>query len=536
MLAISLQPTDYDVLKGLIHWATVFGLVCLVSFIVSLVASLATYGLRGPARVVVRLGQAANDFISLSPRRIYAVALLTYLEAIRRKALLVFVVFAVLFMFGSWFLSGGSDRPEMDVEVYVGFVFTAITWLVLPVAILLSCWGLPEDIRLRSLHTVVTKPARRNEIVIGRICGFAAVNTLIMAIMGVVGLIWIYRQAEGIELVCRVPIYGQLSFMDRAGAKADKGVNVGDIVEKRSFIEGGTNGAAMFSFQMPRSEPDAMQFESRFEGFRTFKGNMNRQLRVRYTLVNEEKQLAVPLPDFSIADFGKVEVPVARSITYTDPKTLKSETYDLFKDLAPAGTLVVKVQCLDRGQYLGVSRGDFFIRTLPDRPFYVGYWKALCGVWLMVVLLVMIGVTASCFVKGPVASMLCLFVLLLGQPAEYFHQFVDKVLAQKPEVGGGAVESVYRIITQMNQTVPLDDGPFKTVVQAIDAGPRGGLWLAMHIIPDLGSFWTVGWIGKGLDVPWSGALLPSLAITLGFMLPCILLGYFSLSLRELEAK
>ena len=171
MLAISLQPSDYDVLQGLVHWATVFGLVCLVSLIVSLVASMATYGMRGPARVAQRLGQAANDFASLSPRRIYAVSMLTFLEAIRRKALLVFIVFAVLFMFGSWFLNSGTDRPELDVEVYVGFVFTAITWLVLPVAILLSCWGLPEDIRLRSLHTVVTKPVRRNEIVLGRIFG-----------------------------------------------------------------------------------------------------------------------------------------------------------------------------------------------------------------------------------------------------------------------------------------------------------------------------------------------------------------------------
>ena len=542
MLAITLQPVEYNVLQGLAHWAIVFGLVLLVSLFVSLVASLATNGLRGPARVVRHLGQAANDFISLSPRRIYAVSWLTFLEAIRRKALLVFVVFAVLFMFGSWFLSGGSDRPELDVEVYVGFVFTAITWLVLPVAILLSCWGLPEDIRLRSLHTVVTKPVRRNEIVLGRIFGFGAVNTLIMGVMGIVGLIWIYRQAEGIDLVCRVPIYGTLSFVDRTGVVSDKGVNVGDIVEKRSFLEGGSKAAAYWSFPMPSSQTELMQFESRFEGFRTYKGEMERQLRVRFTLINEDKQLAIPLPDFSISDFGKVEIPVQRSLTFTDPKAVatggaaKPVTYDLFKDLAPNGTLLVKVQCLDRGQYLGVSRGDFFIRTLPDRPFYVGYWKALCGVWLMVILLVMIGVTASCFVKGPVASFLCFFVLILGQPAEYFHQFVDKVVAQKPEVGGGAVESVYRIVMQMNQTVALDAGPFKTCVQAIDAVPRGGLWLAMHLIPDLGSFWTVGWIGKGLDVPWSGALLPSIAITLGYMLPCVLLGYFSLTLRELEAK
>ena len=87
--------------------------------------------------------------------------MLTFTEAVRRKALLVFVVFAALFMFAGWFLTGATARPDMQVKVYVSFVLTAIGWLLLPVALLLACWVLPEDIKARSLHTVVTKPARR---------------------------------------------------------------------------------------------------------------------------------------------------------------------------------------------------------------------------------------------------------------------------------------------------------------------------------------------------------------------------------------
>ena len=44
------------------------------------------------------------------------------------------------------------------------------------------------------------------------------------------------------------------------------------------------------------------------------------------------------------------------------------------------------------------------------------------------------------------------------------------------------------------------------------------------------------WVARGFDVPWEGVMLPSLAITFGYFLPCVLLGYFSLSMRELEAK
>jgi hypothetical protein len=44
------------------------------------------------------------------------------------------------------------------------------------------------------------------------------------------------------------------------------------------------------------------------------------------------------------------------------------------------------------------------------------------------------------------------------------------------------------------------------------------------------------YVANGFDVPWSAALLPSLAMTLAYLLPCLLIGYYSLTLRELESK
>jgi hypothetical protein len=79
------------------------------------------------------------------------------------------------------------------VKVYVTFVLTALAWLVLPVVLLLSCWGLPEDIKARSLHTVVTKPVRPLEIVLGRIFGFGFVGSVILALMALVSYGFVVR-------------------------------------------------------------------------------------------------------------------------------------------------------------------------------------------------------------------------------------------------------------------------------------------------------------------------------------------------------
>src|SRR5690606_16757599 len=120
----------------------------------------------GPGAVLRQVWDGLRDLSDLSVRRVWALAMLTFREAVRRKALLVFVVFAVLFMFASWFLASEGEKADIQVERYVAFVFKTISWLVMPVVLLLACWGIPEDIKARSLHTVVTKPARRLEIVL----------------------------------------------------------------------------------------------------------------------------------------------------------------------------------------------------------------------------------------------------------------------------------------------------------------------------------------------------------------------------------
>jgi hypothetical protein len=73
-------------------------------------------------------------------------------------------------------------------------------------------------------------------------------------------------------------------------------------------------------------------------------------------------------------------------------------------------------------------------------------------------------------------------------------------------------------------------------IQLFDFGLQHLLWMVKFMIPDLRSFGMSDWVARGFDVPWGGVMLPSIAITVGYFLPCVLLGYFSLSMRELEAK
>ena len=72
-------------------------------------------------------------------------------------------------------------------------MLTATSYLVLLLALFLSSLSLPADIKNRTLHTVVTKPVRASEVVLGRIVGFTAVGTLLLAVMGAISYVFVVR-------------------------------------------------------------------------------------------------------------------------------------------------------------------------------------------------------------------------------------------------------------------------------------------------------------------------------------------------------
>ena len=136
------------------------------------------------------LRDAQLDWLYLSPRRVWALARLAIQESIRRRVVAVFAVFILILLFAGWFLDPGSVDPA---RLYLGSVLTITSYLVLLLALLLSSLSLPADIKNRTLHTVVTKPVRASEVVLGRIVGFTVVGTLLLVVMGAVNYVFVER-------------------------------------------------------------------------------------------------------------------------------------------------------------------------------------------------------------------------------------------------------------------------------------------------------------------------------------------------------
>jgi len=176
---------------ALLKWLLVLGGVSVAVLMVGWLSVSIHHGPVAGIRIVGRLLAAmVGDMSHISPRRVWALSWLAVRESIRRRVMVVFAVFIVILLFAGWFLDPGSTNPT---RLYLSFVLTATSYLVLLLALFLSSLSLPADIKSKTLHTVVTKPVRPNEILLGRICGFTMVGTFLLVTMAAISYVFVVR-------------------------------------------------------------------------------------------------------------------------------------------------------------------------------------------------------------------------------------------------------------------------------------------------------------------------------------------------------
>jgi hypothetical protein len=148
------------------------------------------------ARVVYKA--FSDDLPNFSLTRTLAITRLTVKEAVRRRALVAFIVFVIVLLFAGLFLDVKSTNPA---KLYLSFVLWTSNLLVLALALLTSTFSLPNDIKNRTIYTVVTKPVRPGEIVLGRILGFATIGTAVLAVMCLASFIFVQRGVDHVHTI-----------------------------------------------------------------------------------------------------------------------------------------------------------------------------------------------------------------------------------------------------------------------------------------------------------------------------------------------
>jgi hypothetical protein len=555
--------------------------------------------LHGPGKAGDRIFKVLvgtlSDLLHTSPRRVSALAWLAVKESIRRQAPVGLALYIVFLAFVGWLYPG-----PYPAKLYLSIVPGATTYLVLFLALVLSAFSLPADIQSKTIFTIVTKPVRCTEIVIGRILGFTISGTILLAVMGVVGYFFIVRMLDhthvltaddlspveskstsaagaggwtgwtrtarrhmhevrldssgkGVTLsaqshthhvlgsdgqggyevgpplgewLSRVPVYGTLEFLDRAGNPTATGINVGNEWMYRSYIEGGSSSTskarAVWTFSDLRREdfPNGLILELNIRVFRTYKGKIDQGVAGRLRLVNpEDTNVYHDLPIFFAKEYtlDRHEIPLV----------LKHEgqDLDLFRDLAPRGRLRIELACLASAQYYGMAKPDMYLLRR-EGVNWLNFAKGYVSIWMQMVLITTFGVMFSTFLSGPVAALSTLAALVGG-----FQVDIMKRVGTGEQVGGGMIESFIRMLGQEPMQSQLDSTVANNVGLFLDQILRGIFVVVARLLPDFDALTTTHYVKEGYDIS-SNLLSIHVMMMLGYALPVMLIGIILFKVRE----
>lgn len=367
-------------------------------------------------------------------------------------------------------------------------------------------------------------------------------------------------------LEARQPIYGTLRFLGRDG-NPGQGIDVGTESRYRGYVEGGTLGAAIFTYDgiTPQAFPDGLPVELDIRVFRTIKGDIERTVRGSLQLVRPQTATSTSVVESRKIDFASTEFKLKR---LDIPRKIRSEDgsreLDLFDDLVVDGKLEIWLRCEEPQQYFGAGVKDVYLRR-GDNSFFANFVKGYWSIFLQATVIIAFCVMFSTFLKSAVTLLAVACVSILGfalnmitlgtfqgiivvmrEKSPFFNRVVSTmglesgvwgdVFQARENPGGGVVESAIRIVLQKNQTIDIDTIPegMMMAIRWFDFFSMLIVWLFCQVVPNFNSFMTADFVARGYDISWNLVAQQTLA-TAAYVLTLTVLGYFFLRSREVAA-
>jgi ABC-type transport system involved in multi-copper enzyme maturation permease subunit len=116
-------------------------------------------------------------------------------ESVRDKVLYNLVLFAVLLIAASWVI--GQLTAGQDIKIIKDLGLASISMFGLLIAIFIGIGLVWKEVEKRSIYTLLAKPIRRQEFLLGKYCGLVLTLVINVAVMTVAFyLVLAYMQAE----------------------------------------------------------------------------------------------------------------------------------------------------------------------------------------------------------------------------------------------------------------------------------------------------------------------------------------------------
>ncbi len=129
----------------------------------------------------------------------WTIAVYTWREGMRKKVLIAFLLLSILVIFGSTFMTAflpqitiGEMQTDTESKIIKDICVTAISIFGILITIFISASVVPSEVENKVIYTVLSKPVRRFEYLLGKFIGVQLIVILNLVLMGALFFIALY--------------------------------------------------------------------------------------------------------------------------------------------------------------------------------------------------------------------------------------------------------------------------------------------------------------------------------------------------------
>lgn len=121
----------------------------------------------------------------------WTIAVFTWRESMRKRTLVGFLLLSLLVIFGATFMTSfldqqtvGEEAQDVDMKLIKDICITTISIFGVLITIFISAGAVPAEVENKVIYTVLSKPVRRIQYLLGKFIGVQMTVILNLALMG----------------------------------------------------------------------------------------------------------------------------------------------------------------------------------------------------------------------------------------------------------------------------------------------------------------------------------------------------------------
>ena len=122
---------------------------------------------------------------------VWPIAVYTWREGMRKKTLIGFLILSILVIAGAGFMTAymqetsvGETKTDVDLKLIKDICVTAVSIFGVLITIFISAAAVPTEVDNKVIYTVLSKPVRRWQYLLGKFTGIQMIVLINLALMG----------------------------------------------------------------------------------------------------------------------------------------------------------------------------------------------------------------------------------------------------------------------------------------------------------------------------------------------------------------